>query len=45
MKCKGKTYKNVTLTAYYPDYANEDQEFGYMDKRGKKLRTLQVSIN
>ncbi|XP_030761304.1 uncharacterized protein LOC115886346 [Sitophilus oryzae] len=39
--CRGKTFKNVTLTAYYPDYTNQDNEFGFQDKKGRKLRTLQ----
>lgn len=42
LTCNGKTFKNVTLTAYYPDYIDSDQEYGYEDKRGKKLKTLQV---
>ncbi|XP_060531994.1 uncharacterized protein LOC132705425 isoform X3 [Cylas formicarius] len=41
IECSGKTFSNVTLTAYYPDYADQDKEYGYQDKRGKKLRTLQ----
>ncbi|XP_057659004.1 uncharacterized protein LOC130895618 [Diorhabda carinulata] len=45
LKCKGKSFKNVTLTAYYPDYTNSDQENGYQDMKGKKLRTLQDYID
>ncbi|XP_072384248.1 uncharacterized protein [Diabrotica undecimpunctata] len=41
LKCMGKVYQNVTLTAYYPDYNDQDHEHGYQDKQGKKLRTLQ----
>ncbi|XP_066145538.1 uncharacterized protein [Euwallacea fornicatus] len=41
LNCKGKTFKNVTLTAYYPDYSDSDHGFAYEDKRGKKLKTLQ----
>ncbi|KAL1506018.1 hypothetical protein ABEB36_005455 [Hypothenemus hampei] len=41
LTCKGKTFRNVTLTAYFPDYTDSDHEFGYQDKRGRKLRTLQ----
>lgn len=43
LECKGKRYENVTLTAYYPDYTDEDNEKGYLDKKGKNLQTLQVS--
>ncbi|XP_050300126.1 uncharacterized protein LOC126738732, partial [Anthonomus grandis grandis] len=39
--CKGKTFKNVSLTAYYPDYIDADRELGYQDKKGRKLKTLQ----
>ncbi|CAG9856217.1 unnamed protein product [Phyllotreta striolata] len=45
LKCKGKTFRNVTLTAYYPDYSDQDHEFGYQDKKGQKLRTLQDYID
>ncbi|CAH0562358.1 unnamed protein product [Brassicogethes aeneus] len=38
--CKGKTFENVTMTAYYPDYSG-DSESGFLDKKGRKLRTLQ----
>lgn len=38
----GKKYYNVTLTAYYPDYDDEDKEKGYLDKDGQNLQTLQV---
>ncbi|KAH1028078.1 hypothetical protein HUJ05_001475 [Dendroctonus ponderosae] len=41
LTCKGKTFHNVTLTAYFPDYTDSDNEFGYQDKKGRKLRTLQ----
>ncbi|XP_015605083.1 uncharacterized protein LOC107272429 isoform X2 [Cephus cinctus] len=38
--CSGHPYYNVSLTAYYPDFASDD-EHDYLDMRGKKLRTLQ----
>ncbi|XP_068906918.1 uncharacterized protein [Tenebrio molitor] len=41
LNCKGKKYGNVTLTAYFPDYNDEDHARGYLDKNGKNLRTLQ----
>ncbi|CAG2065236.1 unnamed protein product, partial [Timema podura] len=36
---KGRRF-NSTMTAYYPDYSSEE-EAGYLDSRGKQLRTLQ----
>ncbi|KAL3265284.1 hypothetical protein HHI36_009494 [Cryptolaemus montrouzieri] len=45
LKCVGKKFENVSLTAYYPDYNNEDNDKGYQDKRGRKLRTLQDYID
>ncbi|XP_018579025.1 uncharacterized protein LOC108917074 [Anoplophora glabripennis] len=45
LECTGKTYKNVTLTAYYPDFFDEDHEGGYLDKKGQKLRSLQDYID
>ncbi|KAK2575089.1 hypothetical protein KPH14_008819 [Odynerus spinipes] len=44
LKCSGRAYHNVTLTAYYPDYSS-DNETDYLDSRGKKLRTLQDFID
>lgn len=44
LNCKGKKYGNVTLTAYFPDYNDEDHARGYLDKNGKNLRTLQVGL-
>lgn len=41
MDCRGKTYENVTLTAYYPDYDDENTK-GYLDIKGQPLKTLQV---
>ncbi|CAG9770432.1 unnamed protein product [Ceutorhynchus assimilis] len=41
LTCKGKTFRNVSLTAYYPDYTDSDNEYGYRDKKGRKLMTLQ----
>ncbi|KAF7274600.1 uncharacterized protein LOC143190603 [Rhynchophorus ferrugineus] len=41
LTCIGKTFRNVTLTAYYPDYINLDNEYGFQDKQGRKLKTLQ----
>ncbi|XP_035730209.1 uncharacterized protein LOC118445208 [Vespa mandarinia] len=43
-KCTGRSYHNVTLTAYYPDYTSDD-EIDYLDIRGKKLKTLQDYID
>ncbi|XP_008558615.1 uncharacterized protein LOC103579089 [Microplitis demolitor] len=40
LKCVGCPYYNVSLTAYYPDYASDDSS-DYLDMRGKKLKTLQ----
>ncbi|KAJ8919381.1 hypothetical protein NQ315_016474 [Exocentrus adspersus] len=45
LECTGKTYRNVTLTAYYPDFSDEDHEKGYLDKKGSKLRNLQDYID
>ncbi|XP_023030111.1 uncharacterized protein [Leptinotarsa decemlineata] len=45
LKCHGKTFNNVTLTAYYPDYTDQDHEQGYQDKHGQKLRTLQDYVD
>ncbi|KAG5868505.1 hypothetical protein JTB14_001724 [Gonioctena quinquepunctata] len=45
LKCHGTTFKNVTLTAYYPDYTNQDHEQGYQDNQGQKLRTLQDYVD
>lgn len=42
LQCHGTTYKNVSLTAYFPDYTNQDHEEGYHDEKGEMLRTLQV---
>lgn len=44
LECKGKTYENVSLTAYFPDYDGEELEDSIYDKRGKKLKTLQVFL-
>lgn len=44
LKCSGRSHRNVTLTAYYPDYTSDD-EIDYLDVRGNKLNTLQVRIN
>ncbi|KAL2711958.1 hypothetical protein V1478_018193, partial [Vespula squamosa] len=43
-KCSGRSYYNVTLTAYYPDYTSDD-EIDYLDIKGKKLKTLQDYID
>ncbi|XP_074113702.1 uncharacterized protein LOC141536837 [Cotesia typhae] len=40
LKCIGCPYYNVSLTAYYPDFAS-DESSDYLDVRGKKLKTLQ----
>ncbi|KRT78150.1 hypothetical protein AMK59_8101, partial [Oryctes borbonicus] len=40
LECRGKSYKNVTLTAYFPSY-DEDYEDGLLDMKGVPLRTLQ----
>ncbi|XP_015178133.1 PREDICTED: uncharacterized protein LOC107067283 isoform X1 [Polistes dominula] len=44
LKCSGRVYYNVTLTAYYPEYLS-DNEIDYLDIRGKKLKTLQDYID
>ncbi|KAJ3658748.1 hypothetical protein Zmor_010469 [Zophobas morio] len=41
LECKGKNIRNVTLTAYYPDYNDDEHDSGYLDIKGKNLRTLQ----
>ncbi|KAJ8942801.1 hypothetical protein NQ318_013016 [Aromia moschata] len=43
LKCIGKIYDNVTLTAFYPDYTGQNHDRGYQDKNGTDLRTLQAS--
>ncbi|KAI4461557.1 lipase [Holotrichia oblita] len=40
LDCRGRTYKNVTLTAYFPSY-DEDFEGGLRDMKGELLKTLQ----
>nr|CAD7614717.1 unnamed protein product [Timema genevievae] len=40
---KGRRF-NSTMTAYYPDYSSEE-EAGYLDSRGKQLRTLQEFLD
>ncbi|XP_015122520.1 uncharacterized protein LOC107044946 [Diachasma alloeum] len=40
LKCVGHAHYNVSLTAYFPDYES-DNEYDYLDVRGKKLRNLQ----
>ncbi|GJQ71266.1 hypothetical protein Trydic_g11005 [Trypoxylus dichotomus] len=40
LECRGRSYKNVTLTAYFPSY-DEDYEEGLLDMNGQPLRTLQ----
>lgn len=45
LQCKGKKYENVSLTAYFPDYDDEELENAIYDKRGKKLKTLQVYLH
>ncbi|KAK9875861.1 hypothetical protein WA026_009648 [Henosepilachna vigintioctopunctata] len=45
LKCTGRKYENVSLTAYYPDFFDEDNEKGYQDARGHKLRTMQDYID
>ncbi|CAH2002005.1 unnamed protein product [Acanthoscelides obtectus] len=45
LKCNGKRFENVTLTAYYPDYNEEQKAAGYLDKKGKLLNTLQDYID
>lgn len=42
LTCKGLEFQNVSLTAYYPIYDEEDQDGAIFDMTGKKLRTLQV---
>lgn len=44
LECRGKKYENVSLTAYFPDFDDEELEDSIYDKRGKKLRTLQVCV-
>ncbi|KAJ8965695.1 hypothetical protein NQ317_009897 [Molorchus minor] len=36
LKCRGRTYENVSLTAYYPDYNDQDSGLGYQDKKRKR---------
>lgn len=43
LDCQGRTYKNVTLTAYFPSY-DEDFDGGLRDMQGQLLKTLQVII-
>lgn len=46
LECEGKRiYENVTLTAYYPDFDDEDHESGYHDKEGNALKTLQDFVD
>ncbi|XP_045479493.1 uncharacterized protein LOC123684320 [Harmonia axyridis] len=45
LKCTGRKFENVSLTAYYPDYDDEDNQKGYQDSKGHKLRTLQDYID
>nr|CAH7743269.1 unnamed protein product [Callosobruchus chinensis] len=45
LKCNGKRFENVTLTAYYPDYNEEQEASGFLDKKGKPLNTLQDYID
>lgn len=44
LTCKGLVFQNVSLTAYYPVYEEEDQDGAIFDMAGKKLRTLQVTL-
>ncbi|XP_044254948.1 uncharacterized protein LOC123005327 [Tribolium madens] len=38
LECRGTKFENVTLTAYYPDFNNDE---GFLDKKGENLSTLQ----
>lgn len=40
IECTGKIFRNVTLSAYYPNDESESEE-GNLDMRGKQLNTLQ----
>ncbi|XP_076643443.1 uncharacterized protein LOC143353763 [Halictus rubicundus] len=40
LNCSGRVHKNVTMTAYFPDFSSDD-EFDHVDVNMKKLRTLQ----
>ncbi|XP_076284784.1 uncharacterized protein LOC143211206 [Lasioglossum baleicum] len=40
LNCSGRVHKNVTMTAYFPDFSSDD-EYDHVDVNMKKLRTLQ----
>lgn len=44
LECFGAVFKNATLTAYYPDFDDEDIKRAYLDENGNKLMTLQVTL-
>jgi len=41
LKCVGRAFYNVSLSAYYPVFGTDDKR-NHLDDQGKMLNTLQV---